>query len=48
MSCLKGKSTSKPKAGTYQCTKCEAVAKKKGDVCKPKKIKDKDEPKKKK
>ena len=39
MSCLKGKSENKPKPGRYVCSKCKAVTKKKGHVCKPKKIK---------
>jgi hypothetical protein len=46
MGCLKGKSTTKPKAGAYECEKCDAVAKKKGELCKPKKIKEKDKKKK--
>ena len=40
MSCLKGKSENKPKEGRYTCKKCGAVSKKKGHICKPKKIKD--------
>lgn len=39
MSCLKGKSENKPKEGRYICKKCDAVSKKKGHLCKPKKIK---------
>ncbi len=42
MGCLKGKNKSKPKPGRYRCKKCDAVAKKKKHLCKPKKIKDKD------
>ncbi len=42
MGCLKGKSNTKPKPGAYECTKCDAGAKKKGDLCKAKKIKAKD------
>jgi hypothetical protein len=41
MGCLKGKSKAKPKPGAFVCEKCDAVAKKKGDLCKGKKIKDK-------
>jgi hypothetical protein len=43
MGCLKGKSKAKPKPGAYKCEKCEAVSKKKGDLCKAKKIKEKPE-----
>ena len=39
MSCKKGKSTAKPKAGRYVCKDCDAVAKKKGELCEPKKVK---------
>lgn len=39
MSCRKGKSKVKKKKATYQCTKCDAVVKKKKDVCEPKKLK---------
>ena len=38
MGCLKGKSEDKAKPGRYKCAKCGAVAKKKGHLCKPKKI----------
>ena len=38
MGCLKGKSKSKAKPGRYACGRCGAVAKKKADLCKPKKI----------
>ena len=38
MGCRRGKSKSKPKAGTYRCTECGAVVAKKKDVCEPKKI----------
>jgi hypothetical protein len=41
MSCLKGESKVKPKPGRYRCTDCGAVAKKKKDVCDPKKVKKK-------
>jgi hypothetical protein len=47
MGCLKGKSKTKPKPGTYECPKCAAVSKKKSDLCKAKKIKDEDKDKKK-
>lgn len=40
MSCQKGKSTHKKKSGNFECKKCGAVVKKKGKLCKPKKIKD--------
>ena len=39
MGCRKGQSEHKPKPGRYQCGKCGAVSKKKGHLCKPKKIK---------
>lgn len=39
--CLKGKKSAPEKPGNYKCTKCGAVAKKKGKLCKPKKIKKK-------
>lgn len=42
MGCLKGKDKNKPKPGRYKCKKCDAVAKKKKDLCKPKKLKKKD------
>ncbi|MFP4380330.1 MAG: hypothetical protein ACLFUS_07495 [Candidatus Sumerlaeia bacterium] len=38
--CLKGKSKAKHKLGNYICPKCDAVSKKKKDLCKAKKIKD--------
>ena len=38
MSCKKGKSATKPKPGRYQCKDCNAVVKKKSEVCEPKKI----------
>jgi hypothetical protein len=41
-SCLKGKSENKPREGAYQCDKCGAVSKKKGHLCKPDKLSDKD------
>lgn len=37
--CLKGKSTAKDKSGNFRCKKCDAIAAKKGKLCKPKKIK---------
>jgi hypothetical protein len=37
--CLKGKKTAKDKPGNFRCEKCGGIAKKKGDVCKPEKIK---------
>lgn len=39
--CLKGKKEAPEKPGNFKCTKCGAVSKKKCDLCKPKKIKDK-------
>jgi hypothetical protein len=42
MSCQKGKSKQKAKHGRHKCGKCGAVSKKKGDLCKPKKIKSED------
>jgi phosphohistidine phosphatase len=42
MGCLKGKSKTKPKPGAYICEKCDAASKKKEDLCKAKKIKEKD------
>lgn len=39
MSCRKGKSKTKSKKGTFVCSKCDAVVKKKKDVCEPKKVK---------
>ncbi len=42
MGCLKGKKKAKKKPGHFVCTKCGAVAKTKKNICKPKKIKDKD------
>lgn len=38
MSCKKGQSTAKPKPGRYLCKDCQAVVKKKSEVCEPKKI----------
>lgn len=38
--CLKGKSEHKHKPGRYQCRNCDAVSKKKGHLCKPRKIGD--------
>jgi hypothetical protein len=40
MSCLKGKSEAKKKEGNFKCKKCGAVSKKKGHLCKAKKIKE--------
>ena len=40
MGCLKGKPEAKAKPGRFKCKKCGAVSKKKGHLCKPKKIKD--------
>ncbi len=42
MGCLGGDSEHKAKPGRYRCKKCGGVSKKKGHVCKPKKIKIKD------
>lgn len=39
MGCKKGKSETKSKSGRYECKKCGAVVKKKGQICKPHKIK---------
>ncbi|MHC4883643.1 MAG: hypothetical protein ACYTGH_01015 [Planctomycetota bacterium] len=39
MGCLKGKDENKPKKGSFKCEKCGAASKKKGHLCKPKKIK---------
>ena len=39
MGCRKGQSEHKPKPGRYTCARCGAVSKKKGHLCKPKKIK---------
>ncbi len=39
MACRKGKSEKKPKGGRFKCKKCGAVSKKKGGICKPKKLK---------
>jgi len=37
--CLKNKNKAKDKPGNFRCKCCGAVAKKKGKLCKPKKIK---------
>ena len=37
--CLKGKKTAPHKPGNFECKKCGATAKKKGDLCDGKKIK---------
>jgi len=42
MGCKKGESKSKPKVGRFRCKDCDAVVKKKKQVCKPEKIKKKD------
>jgi len=39
MVCLSGESEHKAKPGRYRCRRCGAVSKKKGHVCKPKRIK---------
>jgi hypothetical protein len=39
MGCRKGESEHKHKPGRYKCSRCAAVSKKKGHLCKPKKIK---------
>ena len=39
MKCKEGQSAAKPKPGRYRCKDCAAVAKKKKEVCEPKKIK---------
>ena len=39
MGCKKGQSTAKPKSGRYRCKDCQAVVRKKDEVCDPKKIK---------
>jgi len=39
MGCKKGKSSEPKKPGNFECKKCGVVAKKKGKICKPKKIK---------
>ena len=41
MGCKKGKSKAKPKPGRFRCEDCDAVVKKKKQVCEPKKIKSK-------
>ena len=41
MGCLKGKDAAKPAKADYKCEKCGAHAKKKGKLCKPKKVKSK-------
>lgn len=42
MSCLKDKPHKIPKPGWYVCKKCGAASKKKKEICKPQKLKDKD------
>ena len=37
--CVKGKKIAPDKPGNFKCDKCGGTAKKKGDLCKPKKIK---------
>jgi hypothetical protein len=44
--CLKGKSKVKKKDAKFQCEKCEAYSAKKGQVCKPEKVKPSDKKKK--
>jgi hypothetical protein len=39
MSCRKGKSKVKEPKGSFRCSKCDAVVKKKKDVCDPEKMK---------
>jgi hypothetical protein len=39
MGCLKGKSKSADDEAKFKCKKCGAKVKKKGDICKPKKLK---------
>lgn len=41
MGCLKDEPRRKPKSGWFRCSDCGAVAKKKKNLCEPKKIKDK-------
>lgn len=38
MGCLKGRKKAKEDPGNFTCKKCGAVSKKKGHLCKPKKI----------
>ena len=40
MGCLKGKKKASKEPGNFVCKKCGALHKKKGKLCKPKKIKD--------
>jgi hypothetical protein len=37
--CVKGKKTAPHKPGNFECKKCGGTAKKKGELCDPKKIK---------
>ncbi len=37
--CMKGEKQAKGKPGNFRCKKCGATARKKGKLCKPKKIK---------
>ena len=37
--CMKGRREAKAKPGNFRCKNCGAVTKKKGRLCKPKKIK---------
>jgi hypothetical protein len=39
MGCLKGKSKTPDEEAKFKCKKCGAKVKKKGDICKPKKLK---------
>ncbi len=41
MSCLKGQSCVKKKEAKFTCSKCDACTNKKGDLCKPEKLKPK-------
>jgi hypothetical protein len=41
MSCLKGKSTAKKSKAKFVCEKCAAASEKKGELCRPEKLKPK-------
>jgi len=47
MGCLKGESEVKKKSAKFECEKCGAAVKKKGNVCKPVKLESATEPDKK-
>lgn len=47
MGCLKGESEVKKKVARFECEKCGAAAKKKGNVCKPVKLDSSESPEKK-